>query len=1403
MPPTMLISSLEHIRRKVRVLSVLYGVGVVLASLVGVLVALLLLDYLLNLKAWPRVVMMIGGAALLGYVAWRWVIRPMLARMTINDIAGRVETAFPQFDDRLRSTVDFLGAKDIPGSDAMKDRVVSETATLAGNLDLNRAIVTRPAYLSMAGGVGAILFAIVLGMLVSQSYLSIAMSRLLTPFDGKPWPKNVQIEVLGTPQSRVPVGERLDIRMKLARGDKQSMRAIVYYQYDDGPVQQEFMARGADGTYSSSLDARIESTRQAANLKIWMKSGDDQVNLAPVTVVPRLAIQSVQALVTPPAYVANRNTSTVDVTLAPAVMAAGSEVALRVTFNKPLSPDAPVRIVPVTEEMQLPQVAWQPESQSAVVGKWQARASLRFHIRAVDTDNFSNNALEEYELIVRPDQSPSVQIEQPRRNEERTAVSVVPLQGLAEDDYGVEWLKLVVERVNDKKHWEIPLVESASPTGQVGWSRAEGTGDRLRFRMNFQWDLAQLPEANLKPGDVLEYFLVVKDNYALDGAQHEPVPSGRLRITIISQEELASRIVDEMRQVKEQVGAVKGSQDRLKQETGVLKEETKDKPQLDAADKSAADRLTNQQATAAAQAKTLAGKVEQIQARLDENKSPSQELRDLARDVKNDLNQAAEQPMKEATNQLAGANQPKAEPQQRNDALDKAQASQQQASEQLNRAMERMNNIGSLEQTIAAIKGLLEEQKKVSEQTRDIGKDNLGKTPEQMKPEDRAKLEKNAQDQQNLAEKTQKAMDQMQKTSEQMKRSDPTSADAMQKAAQTGKQQQVSPNQQKASQQAKQNQQAQAQNAQKQAEIGLEMMLNELRDAEKRKLAELAKKLEELQNQIANLIRRQSGHNLDNLANQGPERVAKMDQNELSDLMRKAERDQGALPPVPRLEQLSPAQEQTERNARDIAKTAEALPNGAEPAAHLTRAAGRMERAIISLRDRKLPDAYEPPQVEALAALEAAKKIVDEQKQKVDEQIEEKDKEAIREKYVRIKAEQEKLNAEVTRIEQSRDPQGALARQQEMRLVNQLPGEQGKLADETETINEDLANFGSTVYVWANKDIVTSMNDVKADLAKAQSGTATQAEQQRIIEQLDAMIRNLATKPKQSEFAQDAGGGGGQGQQQQGPRLPTEAELRLLQDLQKAVNKNTEVVDAQEVKDKEKLVALGERQGALRNLLDETLQKASNGEMKLGPEPDNRDQLPEEANAEQVENQELDKDLLEGVPAEKKSETKAELIGDRMARVRQRLAVNHDPGKTTQIIEKRIIEDFDFLIEQAREQQAQARNNPQNNQGNQRRNSPQQQQQNAQAQNQGQQPGQQQQQQRGNNPANESRPPGAGDNTADLSKEIAEKRGQEWGQLSPRLRDAVLDTKDETHVAEYQKMIEEYYKAVSTKANER
>jgi hypothetical protein len=1299
----------------------------------------------------------------------------------------------------------------------MKQRVISEAGALASTLDLGSAVQTKPVWYSLSGAVGSIVLLVILSLLASNQFRHIAMSRLFTPFNGLAWPKNVQIDLLGQQATRVPVGQRVDVKMRLAKGDRDSMKAIVYYQYGhadaqgsfvpDSAVEQEYMARGADAGYAASLDARVDQNQPAGLMRVWIKSGDDEARLQDITVVPRLAIKAVTATVTPPKYVSNgeANAVTFDLAKGPAVMPIGAQVKLDVRFNKHLAAGKDVTIEPADAEMKPPQLSGATVDDTGVSLAWQARESLRFHIKGTDVDGFTNTALEEYEVIVRPDQNPSVQIESPRRNEERTPVSVVPLQGLAEDDYGVQTLKLVVDRVGgssspttapaggaEKKHWEVPLVVDANPSANVGWQRAEG-GDRLRFKLNYNWDLSALADAKLKAGDVLEYFLVVTDNFNLDGQTHPPVASGHLRITLISQEDLTGRVVDELRNLKQRINEAKNAQERTRQETGVLADDTKNKPDLDQGDRAAAERLINQQASVANQSKQIAAKLDQIQARLDENKSPAQELKDLSRDVKNDLNNTAEQPMKQAAQDITAANQSKkGDQQQRNQILNKAQDEQKQAAGDLQRAMDRMENIGTLQQTIDKIAALLKEQQDISKQTQEVGKENLGKKPEEMKPEDRKKLEDAANAQAKLSEKTQAAVANMNKTSEQMKQSDPTSSQAMKQAAQTAQQQQVPQNQQKAAQSAKQNQQAQAQSQQKQVELGLMMMLNQLKDAERRKLAELSKQLTELQAQIANLIRRQSGHNLDNLVL--TDRLAKIDAQVRTALFSKSERDE-KNPPKSDLNVMSPGQELTERNTRDISKSAENLPNGADVATQLVKAAGKMERAAVYLRDKKLPDAYEPPQVDALAALEEAKKVVDQMKDKVDEQIAQTEKEAVRQQYVKIKTDQEGLNGDTTKVESSRKD-GALGRADELKL-GQLSGAQAKLADRIVKMNEDLEKLGSLVYVWANNDIAKSMNEVKADLAKLSSGVPTQSEQKRILEQLQAMIDNLKETPRQSKFAQDGGGGGGNGQPK--AKLPTEAELRLMKALQEAVNRDTKTQgELKDNKDKPKLLALGNRQGELRDLLGQLLEKSSNGEVKFGPEPDNRDQLPEEANAEDVEKQELEKALLQDKPDDEATEKQVNRVGDRMARSRQRLALNNDPGQTTQTIQKKIVEDMDFLIEQARRQLAQARNQQQQ-QGQQPQQAKNQAPKPGQAQNQGQ---QQAQMNQATSPAQASKGGPGNENAANLSKDIRESAA-EWGTLTPRARAAVVEGGNENIIEPYAKLIQDYYKTLSAKQTER
>ena len=94
-----------------------------------------------------------------------------------------------------------------------------------------------------------------------------------------------------------------------------------------------------------------------------------------------------------------------------------------------------------------------------------------------------------------------------------------------------------------------------------------------------------------------------------------------------------------------------------------------------------------------------------------------------------------------------------------------------------------------------------------------------------------------------------------------------------------------------------QNQQAQAQQQHQQVELGLDMIINKLKEAERRKLEELARQLEEVQKLIAELIQRQAGHNIDNLLLQGGgDRLGKVETAErtlLIELCRARSQDSG------------------------------------------------------------------------------------------------------------------------------------------------------------------------------------------------------------------------------------------------------------------------------------------------------------------------------------------------------------------------------------------------------------------------------------------------------------------------------------------------------------------------------
>ena len=896
MPPAVatssLIARLQELRQRLWRLTALRGVGQVFAAAIALLLIYLLIDYSLNLPIVPRLLLYLFALAAISLAAARWIAIPLMHRPSLSDVAGRLENRFPQLNDGLRSTINFLRT-DAPGSAQMKDRTIEQTIAQTAQMDFGSVVDLSPLRVALTQAAAALLFLVIVAVIAGPQIRATAWAHLFDPLSHRAWPKSVQIASDNVVPTRVPAGQAIDVRVKLVRGDRTSMRSTLCYQYDNGPVQQELMARGDGGVYTAALEPRIDPNHASGTLHAWIKAGDDQLDLAPVTIVPRLTIQSVQARVLPPAYAHQETPASVNLQSGPASMIEGSRVSIAVAFSKPIADGAsnqpnitidPIAAsdtsTPATQPSPV-SIAWQRDGALSALGSFDATKSFRFHLRATDVDGFSNAAVEEYQLIVRPDQMPSVQIEEPRQNEECTAAATVPLRAIAEDDLGIRSLSLIVDRIqragtaspatmpNEVSHWSIPLVADSKANATVDWSALAATGDRLRMRAMYAWRLAALDNSDLHAGDVLEYHLAVEDNYAVNGQTHPPVSSGKLRISIISQEDLTNHTITELQAIRNQIAEVKTAQTRTQQETDNLRDDVKGHEKLDDADRAKAAQLSADQSTNAARTKQLADRADAVEKRLVENQSSQTDLQTLSHDVSADLNDAAEVSMKSATQHLS---QLPATPdaKQRDASLADTHAVEQQANDSLQRALDRLGDVGSLQQTIARINDLLKQQRAVSQQTRDAGKGAIGKSTSELSNEDKQKLEAAAAAQAKLADDTAKAIDAMAKAAAQAAKSDPSTAEALSKAAQTAAQQQVTPSQQKAAAQTRDNQQSAAQSAQQQAELGLQMIASDLEQAERRKLAQLAKQLEDLQAQIANLIRRQAGHNLDNLAIQGP-----------------------------------------------------------------------------------------------------------------------------------------------------------------------------------------------------------------------------------------------------------------------------------------------------------------------------------------------------------------------------------------------------------------------------------------------------------------------------------------------------------------------------------------------------
>jgi hypothetical protein len=470
-----LFQLVARVRNRWRLRMMLQGMGIVLgAGLIWLLLGGLVLQ---GLRFDPTAVTVfrIAGYLLLAAVLLRFILLPLLRRVTNEQIARYIEEHEPGMEALLVSAVE--QANGSSQSAALAEQVVAQAISRIREADDGRRIeATR---LKHAGAVaGAIAAVVLLALLVGPATLKRAGRAFL------PW----QDAAAATPYAvfvvpgnvTVPKGGDVEIAARLHGFQTERVELLVREGTAPEWKRLPMVAGDSSGLWSFRIfdvTERIEYVVEANGVR----SGRFVVSVAELPAVKSLALE-----LRYPAYTG----------MAPERHDPGGDIAVPrgtgVHFMVTPTIATPAGRV-ITESGDT--VALAPGSEGLLAGDLKTAKQGWYRIELQGPGGNFIEASLRYRIDVLDDVAPRVVMTKPGRDAQATAVEEVFVEARATDDYGIRRLDLVY-RVNGGEEKTIALYQ---PSGR-------------RLDEVLAGHTFFLEELSLVPGDVITYFARVTDN---------------------------------------------------------------------------------------------------------------------------------------------------------------------------------------------------------------------------------------------------------------------------------------------------------------------------------------------------------------------------------------------------------------------------------------------------------------------------------------------------------------------------------------------------------------------------------------------------------------------------------------------------------------------------------------------------------------------------------------------------------------------------------------------------------------------------------------------------------------------------------------------------------------------------
>ncbi len=1214
------------VRRLSRVLVALYGVGLTVILAVAAAFALGLLDYLLRFE--DIGVRFLSSLAIVAIVVWtvfRFAKRALWYRPTDLRIAQQLEQRFPQLNNGLSSSIEFLQQpEDSPkaGSADLRRAVVARTVADIESLDFVPCLnFVRPIFVTVTAIVVCLVVGVICCLDVNSSAL--AARRLAMPWADQPWPRRNVLEFTMGPK-QIATGADFDVALIDGNGRlPRTVEIHFWYEGDDRSEIKTKEMKFADGR----MVHREENVRRSFR---YRASGgdDDTMEWIPLEVIEPPQVESLEVQLHPPAYTgwpvetSGENVHAIEGTLLAATgRLTKPAVALALQTDGHETPTAvPVEL---SEDGLTFRLSYDSEP------AWTVQQSGTYWFEATDPDGLRSSGDRRWNIRAVEDMPPTVSLEKPGSNTFVTSDAVVPISAFVKDDLAIHAIVLRFTCNDSTK----PDQEGAEETVEayrgpdsaprVAESGLRSEGERGESReFEHSWDLSTLQ--GLEPGQWIEFTIAASD-YKPQESQSVP-----RRLTIISVDELEDRIAARQSYILGQLAEVLRVQRDTRSQTKSLEIGLEVTKRLDKKDVSQLESAElNQRQVGRMLSDPKDGVQTQIEALLHElasNRVDNPEVhrrmtelleavelisRDHVPLIQRELTGAR----KVARAQLDSAEDPDAPSGDEADdalasSLSRAGSSQDQVITILERLLGELTEWDSYRRFAREISRIRQNEGEILQETEQARLDTLGKELRDLDSQERANLKRLTERQTELARRFDKIQSRMDKMRVGLQDADPLAAETLADAVDLARRAAIGGQMHESARQVNQNRVGQAAETQKDIVDSLQELIDTLANRREHELERRLRKMDEAADELKELRKKVK---------------------ELQDKIDRAKDQPDEQTRERELQRLSREQKELAEQAKRLARRLQRL-QAERSASLLEEASSQLDAAGDASEQGEGESALEQAQ-KAESKLEEAERELEKEKRKAQQDLLDEQMDRLEQQIAGLVARQQSVIDTTLELDGLRVQQNGRLTRGQLASVGDVARQQRSLATDCAAMAERIAKAKS--FVLALQGAMREMDRAAGGLDRGDTGESTQQSELAAharLRQLQEALKRDDSQSGQPPGSKNPGG--------DGPRAPPPdavqrlAELKLLKLMQLEINRRT--IELEKIRRRKGMLTeeqvevlrdLSVEQGRLADLaMDLTVPT----EGKPEDNPENLPDSPDENPGVELEDS-LDNDLFEGI----------------------------------------------------------------------------------------------------------------------------------------------------------------------------